>query len=135
MLWGTTAHATVYGQRSQVENSNNLLKDKYVRLDRSYTKLRGLANRKFLLGFLLAGVNRRIAVAWEAKDAARPAHGARMAEFLEQRSGEPEPAAPTAAALRQRRSRAARRARAAELAPGRSSRRGDTAPRVVATRQ
>ncbi len=37
MLWGTSAHTSVYGQRALVENANNLLHDNYVRPDRGYT--------------------------------------------------------------------------------------------------
>jgi len=134
LLWGTSAHSTVYGQRSLVENANNLVHDKYVHLDRGYTKLEGLPKRKFILAFLLAGVNRKIAESWEAKEAARARHGERLAAYEAQLRGEPAPAAPTAAALRQRRSRAARRAKAAAVqrtSPGRAR----TAPRPVAARQ
>ncbi|CAL8979489.1 hypothetical protein CELL_03200 [Cellulomonas sp. T2.31MG-18] len=134
LLWGTSAHTAVYGQRSLVENANNLVHDKYVHLDRGYTKLMGLAKRKFVLAFLLAGVNRKIAESWEAREAARGGHENRVAAYQAQLRGEPSPAAPSAAALRQRRSRAARRAKADATSPA-SRGRTRTAPRLAASRQ
>ncbi|WP_449385433.1 hypothetical protein [Cellulomonas soli] len=133
MLWGTTAHTKAYGQRALVENANNLLHDKYVRLDRGYTKLTGLAKRKFILAFLLAGVNRKIAQAWEAKEAARQDWERRMTTYEADRHGETKPA-PSAAALRKRRSRAALRAHRDSVVPAPAGRpRG--AARLPASRQ
>lgn len=133
MLWGTTAHTKAYGQRALVENANNLLHDKYVRLDRGYTKLMGLAKRKFVLAFLLAGVNRKIAQAWEAKEAAR-ADWERRISVHEAEQRDETTAAPSAAALRKRRSRAALRARRDSLGPTPAgSRRG--VARLPASRQ
>lgn len=134
LLWGTRAHTDVYARRSLVENANNRLHDKYIHLDRGYTKLIGLAKRKFVLAFLLAGVNHKIAESWQAKEVARAQHEHRVAAYRAQLRGEPAPAAPSAAALRQRRSRTARRAKADATSPA-SRRRTRTAPRMVAARQ
>ena len=134
LLWGTTAHTTVYGQRSLVENGNNLVHDKYIRLDRGYTKLMGLANRKFALAFLLVGVNRKVAHSWEAKMAVRDDWLRRMAEHEAEKRGE-SPKQPSAATLRKRRSRAAQRARRPENGPARADGRPRSAPRVSASRQ
>jgi hypothetical protein len=60
LLYQTTAWCTAYGPRVLVETANSLLKDKYATLNRTYTKLMGLAKRKFVVAFLIAAVNRRI---------------------------------------------------------------------------
>ena len=133
MLWGTTAHTTAYGQRALVENTNNLLHDKFVRLDRNYTKLMGLAKRKFVLAFLLAGVNRKIAEAWEAKEAAREDWERRVAVYDAEQRGETT-LAPSAAALRKRRSREALRTRRDSGKPAPVGRRSGAA-RLPASRQ
>ncbi|GIG21758.1 hypothetical protein Cch01nite_24820 [Cellulomonas chitinilytica] len=135
MLWGTTAHTVVYGQRALVENANNLLHDKYARLDRGYTKLMGLAKRKFVLAFLLAGVNRKIAQAWEAKESAREEWQRKTTAYEAQLRGEPAAAPPSADVLRQRRYREAKRARKATAAPTAPTGRSRTAARVAASRQ
>lgn len=133
LLWGTTAHTAAYGLRALVENANNLVHDKYLHLDRGYTKLMGLAKRKFVLAFVLAVVNRKIAVAWEAKEAERSAWECRSKAHAAQLRGEDAPKAPSAATLRQRRARAAKRDRLAASAAPTPSR--ATAARLVSSRQ
>ena len=87
LIYGTTAWTLAYGPRVLVETANSLLKDKYAALNRSYTKLMGLAKRKFALAFLLAGVNRRIIKAWRAKQAEAPAHRRRLRKYTETLAG------------------------------------------------
>jgi hypothetical protein len=77
----TTAWTRVYGPRSLVETANSLLKERYANLSRTYTKLMGLAKRKFAVAFLLAAINRRVARAWRAKQAELPAHRARQRRY------------------------------------------------------
>lgn len=87
LLYGTTAWTLAYGPRVLVETANSLVKDKYAALNRTYTKLMGLAKRKFALAFLLAGVNRRIVKAWRAKRAQAPAHRRRLRKYTETLAG------------------------------------------------
>lgn len=72
LIYGTTARTLAYGPRVLVETANW-----------TYTKLMGLAKRKFALAFLLAGVNRRIVRAWKAKRAEAPAHSRRLQRYDE----------------------------------------------------
>lgn len=64
--FGTTAHAKSWGRRSLVETSNSLLAGKYIALSRSYTRLMGLKNRRFITAFMIAGLNRFIELGWRA---------------------------------------------------------------------
>lgn len=130
LLWGTTAQQKAYGQRSLVENANNLIKYQYAHLNRSFTRLFGLKKRKFVLAFLLAGVNRKIAESWELREAARPAWEGRKAQRDAAIRGE-RTAPPSPAALRQRRKRAADRLKR-ELAAANATTHRPSAPRPPA---
>ncbi|WP_249381950.1 hypothetical protein [Actinotalea sp. K2] len=87
LLFQTTAWTMAYGPRVLVETGNSLIKDKYATLNRAYTKLMGLAKRKFALAFLIAGINRRIVRAWRAKQADEPGHRRRLRKFEATRAG------------------------------------------------
>lgn len=87
LLFQTTAWCNAYGPRVLVETTNSLLKDKYATLNRTYTKLMGLAKRKFALAFLVAATNRRIVRAWRAKQADAPAHRRRQCKWEQTRAG------------------------------------------------
>lgn len=65
--YGTTAHANAYGRRQIVETANSYLGGAYINLERSYSRLMGKTNRKFMLGVILAGLNRYIERSWRAK--------------------------------------------------------------------
>lgn len=87
LIYGTTAWTLAYGPRSLVETANSLVKDKYMTLNRTYTKLKGLAKRTFALAFFLAGANRRIIKAWRAKQADAPGHRRRLRKYEETLAG------------------------------------------------
>ena len=77
--YGTSAHAAAYGRRQIVETDNSYLGGAYINLERSYSRLMGHKNRKFLLGILLAGLNRYIERQWRAKLLANSGDGASKA--------------------------------------------------------
>jgi hypothetical protein len=64
--YGTSAHAQAYARRNLVETVYSYLGGTYVDLSRTYSRLMGNTNRKFVLGMLLAGVNRYIERSWRA---------------------------------------------------------------------
>lgn len=68
--FGTTAHTRGKGRRQHVETGNTYLGGTYVDLSRTYSRLMGNANRKFVLGILLAGLNRYIERSWRDKQKA-----------------------------------------------------------------
>ena len=68
--YGTTAHAKAYGRRNLVETGNSYFGGTYIDLTRTYSRLMGNTNRKFVLGMLLAGLNRYIERSWRAKQRA-----------------------------------------------------------------
>ncbi len=94
----------------------------------------GLAKSWFVLAFLLAGVNRKIAQAWEARKDARQDWQRRMAAYEAELRGE-SAAKPSPAALRERRTRAAQRAPGTTTLPTTPNGRPRPAARVTATRQ
>jgi hypothetical protein len=71
--YGTSAHSKAYGRRTLVETGNSYFGGSYIDLSRTYSRLMGNTNRKFVLGMLLAGLNRYIERSWRAKQAANAA--------------------------------------------------------------
>jgi hypothetical protein len=65
--YGTTAHDVVFGRRNHVETGNSYLGGTFISLDRTYARAMGRRNRLFLLGFMIAGLNRYIAKRWRER--------------------------------------------------------------------
>ena len=68
--YGTTAHNLSYGRRNLVETDNSYLGGTYIDLTNTYSRLMGTAKRKFVMAFMLAGLNRYIERSWRARKAA-----------------------------------------------------------------
>lgn len=68
--YGTTAHNLAYGRRNLVETGNSYLGGTYINLTNTYSRLMGTMKRKFVMAFMLAGLNRYIERSWRAKKAA-----------------------------------------------------------------
>jgi hypothetical protein len=56
-IYGTYAHNISYARRQAVEATNGVLKERFIRLDRTHVRALGTAKRAFLLAFSLAGAN------------------------------------------------------------------------------
>lgn len=65
--YGTTAHGRAYARRNLVETGNSYFGGTYIDLERTYSRLMGNTNRKFVLAIMLAGLNRYIERSWRAK--------------------------------------------------------------------
>lgn len=64
---GTTRWAASYARRTGVESSNAEIKKNHSVMDRSYTRVFGLAKDTLLLAFGLADVNIRLLRHWSAR--------------------------------------------------------------------
>ncbi|WP_375432785.1 hypothetical protein [uncultured Friedmanniella sp.] len=62
------AHAQALGRRNLVETGNSYFGGTYITLERAYSRLMGHENRKFVLGFLLAGLNAYIERGWRIRE-------------------------------------------------------------------
>lgn len=85
--YGTTAHSQAYGRRNLVETANSYFGGTYVDLTRTYSRLMGHKNRKFVLGMLLAGLNRYIERSWRALQAAKEKAAALPQQRAKRRKG------------------------------------------------